>query len=57
MISVQQKDGGFGEDSDSYNKDKYIEGVTTVSMTAWGLLAYLEVAHTTNVPILITQLD
>ncbi len=38
---LQQKDGGFGEDSQSYNLDKYVEGVTTVSMTAWGLLAYL----------------
>lgn len=44
MKSLQQEDGGFGEDSDSYNVDKYLEGKTTVSMTAWGLLAYLEVA-------------
>lgn len=38
---LQQQDGGFGEDAESYNVDKYVEGVTTVSMTAWGLLAYL----------------
>ena len=44
MQSLQQADGGFGEDSDSYNVDRYVEGATTVSMTAWGLLAYLEVA-------------
>ena len=48
LQSVQQSDGGFGEDSDSYNQDKYVEGVTTASMTAWGLLAYIEMA---NVPI------
>jgi squalene-hopene/tetraprenyl-beta-curcumene cyclase len=41
LQEIQQADGGFGETSESYNKDKYIEGVTTVSMTAWGLLAYL----------------
>lgn len=41
LIEVQQKDGGFGEDQQSYNKGRYVEGVTTASMTAWGLLAYL----------------
>ena len=41
LQSLQQEDGGFGEDSESYNIDKYLKGVTTVSMTAWGLLAYL----------------
>lgn len=45
LQEVQQADGGFGETSESYNEDKYVEGATTVSMTAWGLLAYLEVAH------------
>jgi len=49
LQSVQQEDGGFGENYDSYNKDRYIEGVTTASMTAWGLLGYLSVSHTTNV--------
>lgn len=41
LISVQQADGGFGESYEGYNLDKYIEGATTVSMTAWGLLGYL----------------
>ena len=41
LQEVQQKDGGFGEDSHSYNIDKYLEGATTVSMSSWGLLAYL----------------
>lgn len=41
LTEVQQADGGFGETSESYNHDKYVEGVTTASMTAWGLLAYL----------------
>lgn len=41
LQEVQQDDGGFGEDSDSYNQNKYVKGATTVSMTAWGLLAYL----------------
>lgn len=49
MQSLQQKDGGFGEDSDSYNVDHYVEGATTVTMTAWGLLAYLEVAEYVDV--------
>lgn len=46
-------------DSDSYNQDKYVEGVTTVSMTAWGLLAYLEMADVAipNVLILLIQLQ
>lgn len=46
---VQQADGGFGESSEGYNQDKYVEGVTTVSMTAWGLLAYLEMANYVDV--------
>ena len=54
MQSLQQADGGFGEDSDSYNVDKYVEGATTVSMTAWGLLAYLEVAEYLNVSLFFT---
>lgn len=41
LMEVQQKDGGFGEDSESYNTKSYLEGVTTASMTAWGLLALL----------------
>lgn len=41
LIEVQQADGGFGEDYESYNVDKYVEGATTASMTAWGLLAYI----------------
>jgi squalene-hopene/tetraprenyl-beta-curcumene cyclase len=45
LQTLQQEDGGFGEDSESYNTGSYLKGVTTVSMTAWGLLAYLEVAH------------
>ena len=59
LQEVQQADGGFGEDSDSYNQDKYVEGVTTVSMTAWGLLAYLEMADVAipNVLILLIQLQ
>jgi len=32
--------------------DRYVEGATTVSMTAWGLLAYLEVAEYIDVIIL-----
>lgn len=53
LQEVQQADGGFGEDSDSYNQDKYVEGVTTVSMTAWGLLAYLEMADVAIPNVLI----
>lgn len=49
LMAVQQADGGFGEDQESYNRKRYVEGVTTASMTAWGLLAYLEVAHTADV--------
>lgn len=45
LQEVQQADGGFGEDSESYNLDKYKEGATTVSMTAWGLLSYVELAN------------
>jgi squalene-hopene/tetraprenyl-beta-curcumene cyclase len=52
MQGLQQPDGGFGEDSESYNVDKYVEGATTVSMTAWGLLAYLEVAEYIDVVFL-----
>ena len=42
LQKVQQKDGGFGEDLESSKIDKYLEGATTVSMTAWGLLSYIE---------------
>jgi squalene-hopene/tetraprenyl-beta-curcumene cyclase len=41
LVETQQPDGGFGEDSDGYNQNKYVKGVTTASMTAWGLLAYI----------------
>jgi squalene-hopene/tetraprenyl-beta-curcumene cyclase len=53
LMETQQRDGGFGEDQDSYNKGRYVEGATTASMTAWGLLAYLEVAHTVDVLVLL----
>ena len=56
VISVQQPDGGFGEDQDSYNRGKYLQGVTTTSMTAWGLLSYLEVAHTMDVTVYLYSL-
>lgn len=41
LMQVQQSDGGFGEDYESYNVDRYVEGATTASMTAWGLLGYI----------------
>lgn len=41
LISVQQTDGGFGENHEGYNLGKYLQGATTVSMTSWGLLGYL----------------
>jgi squalene-hopene/tetraprenyl-beta-curcumene cyclase len=41
LVAVQQADGGFGEDYDSYNVDRYVEGATTASMTAWGLLGLI----------------
>ena len=45
LISKQNEDGGFGETVISYNEpDKYNGvGKSTVSQTAWGLLALLEV--------------
>jgi squalene cyclase len=49
LMAVQQADGGFGEDYESYNVGRYVEGATTASMTAWGLLALVEAAHTINV--------
>lgn len=51
LTEVQQQDGGFGESQDSYNTKKYMKGATTATMTAWGLLAYLEAAHTLDVEI------
>ena len=47
LKSRQNHDGGFGETVLSYNKpDEYNGiGVSTVSQTAWGLLALLEVSH------------
>ena len=43
----QNPDGGFGETVLSYNRPDEFNGigVSTVSQTAWGLLALLEVAH------------
>lgn len=47
LLSKQNTDGGFGETTLSYNDpEKYNGvGVSTVTQTAWGLLALLEVAH------------
>ena len=55
LIQVQQADGGFGQDSESYNVDRYVEGVTTATMTAWGLLAYIEAAHTLDVMLFLSR--
>ena len=49
FVGLQQKDGGFGQDHESYNKNRYTEGVTTPSMTSWGLLGLIEVANQINV--------
>ncbi len=54
LQEVQQVDGSFGQDSQSYNIDKYLEGVSTVSMTSWGLLAYIEAAYTTQPHVFIS---
>jgi squalene-hopene/tetraprenyl-beta-curcumene cyclase len=51
LTEVQQEDGGFGENQASYNLKKYVKGATTATMTAWGLLAYLEAAHTLDVTL------
>jgi squalene-hopene/tetraprenyl-beta-curcumene cyclase len=47
LISRQNEDGGFGETVLSYNDpDQYNgRGKSTVSQTAWALLALLEVPH------------
>lgn len=47
LLEKQNEDGGFGETVVSYNNpDKYNGvGLSTVSQTAWGLLALLEVAN------------
>jgi len=46
LVSKQNADGGFGETVLSYNKPAQYMGVgnSTVSQTAWGLLALLEVS-------------
>lgn len=51
LKSRQNADGGFGETTISYNDANTHNGrgVSTVSQTAWALLAYLEVAHIYNV--------
>ena len=41
LLEMQQEDGGFGESSESQHQGRYIKGVSTVTMTAWGLLSYL----------------
>ena len=51
LVSKQNEDGGFGETVISYNNpEKYNGwGKSTVSQTAWGLLALLEVKQLYNV--------
>ena len=49
LIALQQEDGGYGQDQQGYNIDRYLEGVTTVSMTSWGLLALIQTAHVVDV--------
>ncbi|MCX6624018.1 MAG: squalene--hopene cyclase, partial [Acidobacteria bacterium] len=36
--AVQNADGGWGESCDSYAVDHYVNGPSTASQTAWGLL-------------------
>ena len=51
LVEKQNEDGGFGETVISYNlPDQYNgKGKSTVSQTAWGLLALLEVKGIYNV--------
>jgi squalene-hopene/tetraprenyl-beta-curcumene cyclase len=45
LISKQNSDGGFGETTLSYNFPEKYAGVgnSTVTQTAWGLIALIEV--------------
>ena len=38
LRAVQNADGGWGESCDSYAVDHYVNGPSTASQTAWGLL-------------------
>jgi len=38
---MQQEDGGFGESSEGQSTGRYVKGISTVTMTAWGLISYL----------------
>lgn len=51
LLSKQNEDGGYGETTLSYNDEYTYNGVgkSTVSQTAWGLLALLEVHKFYNV--------
>ena len=47
LASVQQEDGGWGEDIRSYRDDAWIgRGTATASQTAWALLALLAAGET-----------
>jgi squalene-hopene/tetraprenyl-beta-curcumene cyclase len=47
LDSVQEPDGGFGEDIRSYHEPAWHgRGVATASQTAWALVAYVAAGHT-----------
>ena len=51
LDSVQQPDGGFGEDIRSYHEPAWRgRGVATASQTAWALVAYVAAGKATGLP-------
>jgi squalene-hopene/tetraprenyl-beta-curcumene cyclase len=43
IVSIQNRDGGWGESCASYLKNEFVPGPSTPSQTAWGILALLAV--------------
>lgn len=41
LRSIQNADGGWGESCESYTKNTYVNGPSTPSQTAWGILGLL----------------
>lgn len=52
LESVQNEDGGWGEDLRSYKQQEWVgHGVSTASQTAWALLALLAAGERDNKPV------